>query len=163
MMSGMGGKPFRYHEAMDRRRSLEAKIDTIKHEIALLGDLHPGSLSQQFNVCGTRSCRCKADPPIRHGPYHQLSFTWNGRSRSLFVRAADLPVVQEQLRTYARLRELVERWVDLSMELSRSRLKERRALAETAKGRRRPGASTARPPAVRPSTTRPGTSRGAVK
>jgi hypothetical protein len=107
---------------MDRLQRLEARIRTIKGEIAALGDLRPGSLSQQYNVCGTPGCRCKADPPQRHGPYGQLSFTWRGRSRSVFVRKQHLPSVEAQLENYARLRELVERWIDLGIELCRLRL-----------------------------------------
>ena len=109
---------------MDQLRRLEAEIETIKREIAALGDLRPGGLSQQYNVCGTPGCRCKADPAQRHGPYGQLSFTWRGRSRSVFVRREDLPAVQVQVKNYARLRELVERWIDLGIDVCRLRLEE---------------------------------------
>jgi hypothetical protein len=105
---------------MNRRESsLEAQIAKLKHEIARLGDLRPGKLSQQYNVCGKADCRCKADPPQKHGPYYQLSFTRNGKSSSQFVRKEDLVVVRQQLRNYQRLRKLVDRWIALGMELSR--------------------------------------------
>src|SRR5215469_9455653 len=39
-----------------------------------------GALSLQYNVCGSPSCRRKADPPLKHGPYPQISFTWHGKS-----------------------------------------------------------------------------------
>ena len=108
-------------------RSLEARIKKIKQEIAALGELRPGTLSQQYNVCGKPDCRCKATPPKKHGPYYQVSFTWRGRSRSEFVRQENLPDVKTQLRNYRRLRGLVERWVALGMELSRLRLEENRS------------------------------------
>ncbi len=53
--------------------TLEAQIEKIKQKLASLGDLHPGSLSQQYNVCGNPKCRCKEDPPRRHGPYYHLN------------------------------------------------------------------------------------------
>lgn len=57
---------------MERRiRSLENQIERLKQEIAGLGDLRPGSLSEQYNVCGKAGCRCKASPPQKHGPYYQ--------------------------------------------------------------------------------------------
>jgi hypothetical protein len=110
---------------MNRRESsLEAQIAKLKHEIARLGDLRPGKLSQQYNVCGKADCRCKADPPQKHGPYYQLSFTRNGKSSSQFVRQEDLGVVRQQLRNYQRLRDLIDRWITLGMELSRLKLQQ---------------------------------------
>jgi hypothetical protein len=98
---------------------LQHRIDAIKAALAALGPLRPGTLSRQYNVCGTPGCRCKDDPAQRHGPYHQLSYTWHGRSRSEFVRESELVRVQEQLRTYARLRELLDQWIDAAIELAR--------------------------------------------
>jgi hypothetical protein len=110
---------------MNRRESsLEAQIAKLKQEIARLGDLRPGKLSQQYNVCGKADCRCKADPPQKHGPYYQLSFTRNGKSSSQFVRQEDLGVVRQQLRNYQRLRDLIDRWITLGMELSRLKLQQ---------------------------------------
>jgi len=99
-----------------RRRTLEERIQRIKDEIARLGELRPGSLSQQFNVCGKPGCRCKADPPRKHGPYYQVSFTFRGKSGTQFVRREDVARVKRQLRNHQRLRALVEQWIDLSLE-----------------------------------------------
>jgi len=107
-------------------RSLETKIRKVKQEIATLGELRPGNLSRQYNVCGNPDCRCKATPPKKHGPYYQISFTWHGRSRTQFVRKEDLPEVRKQLRNYKRLRELVDIWVGLGMELSRLKIESNR-------------------------------------
>jgi hypothetical protein len=103
----------------DPRIALQKRIEQIKTELAALGALRPGTLTQQYNVCGTAGCRCKEDPAQRHGPYHQLSYTWQGRSRSEFVREQELSLVQEQLRNYTRLRALVNEWVDNAIELAR--------------------------------------------
>jgi hypothetical protein len=113
---------------MTRRRvTLEARITQIKAAIAAVGDLRPGTLSQQYNVCGKPDCRCKATPPKKHGPYYQLSFTWQGKSQSQFVRRAEVPTVRQQVGNYQRLRTLVDTWVGVAMELSRLRLQEARA------------------------------------
>jgi hypothetical protein len=117
---------------MNRRQQvLAARIDQLKQAVVGLGDLRPGKLSQQYNVCGKAECRCKADPPQKHGPYYQLSFTRNGKSSSQFVRQEDLAVVRQQLRNYQRLRELVDRWIALGMELSRLKLQ---PLSERSRG-----------------------------
>jgi hypothetical protein len=105
-----------------RPAQLAATIDTLKHELMTLGDLRPGTLSEQYNVCGKAGCACKADPPRKHGPYYQVSFTWQGRSRTQFVRGENLVAMRQQLRNYERLRELVEAWIAAGLELSALRL-----------------------------------------
>jgi len=99
--------------------ALQRKIEEIKAEIVALGALRPGTLSRQYNVCGTPGCRCKEDPEQRHGPYYQLSYTWHGRSRSEFVREPEIARVQEQVQNYARLRALVDQWVEAAIEMAR--------------------------------------------
>ena len=54
----------------------------------------------------------------------QLSFTWKGKSRSHFVRQPDVAAVKQQLRNYRRLRQLLDRWMILAMELSQLRLQQ---------------------------------------
>lgn len=109
---------------MDTRkiRRLEGQIAKIKQELVALPDLQPGSLSKQYNVCGRPNCRCKASPPQKHGPYYQLSYTRKGKSSSRFVKKKDAPMVRRQLRTYKRLKELVDRWIDLATELAAQRI-----------------------------------------
>ena len=108
---------------MNRRiQSLGKHVEKIKRELAQLGDLRPGSLSKQYNVCGNPNCRCKASPPKKHGPYYQLSSTRKGKSRSKFVRKEEVAGVRAQLKNYTKLRKLTERWVDLAEELSILRL-----------------------------------------
>ena len=101
---------------------LERRIATLKAQLMAVGDLQPGSLSEQYNVCGTPGCHCKADPPRKHGPYYQVSFTWQGQSKSQFVRREQVARVRQHLRNYQRLRTLVEQWIAAGLELSRLRL-----------------------------------------
>lgn len=107
-----------------RQAGLERKIADLKAQLMVLGDLRPGSLSEQYNVCGTAGCHCKADPPRKHGPYYQVSFTWQGRSKSQFVRREQVATVRRHLRNYQRLRKLIEQWIAAGLELSRLRLTE---------------------------------------
>jgi hypothetical protein len=65
---------------ISREKLLLRQIERVKVKLAALGDLRPGSLSTQYNVCGTPGCRCKATPPEKHGPYYQVSFTRKGKS-----------------------------------------------------------------------------------
>ena len=104
---------------MDQRiRALRAQIAAIKRELVQLEELRPGSLSRQYNVCGSPGCRCKAKPPQKHGPYYHLSYTRKGKGGTRSVTRADLPLIRTQLANYARLRDLVDRWIDLASDLS---------------------------------------------
>ena len=110
---------------MNRRiEVLERQVERIKQELLELGDLRPGSLSEQFNVCGTPGCKCKKSPPQKHGPYYQVSYTRKGKSGTKFVKRPQVATVKRQLRNYARMRELVDRWVQAATELSELRLGE---------------------------------------
>ena len=102
----------------NRQAQLEARIDVLKQDLLTLGELRPGTLSEQYNVCGKAGCACKADPPRKHGPYYQVSFTWQGRSHTQFVRQENVATTRQQLRNYERLRAVVEAWVAAGLELA---------------------------------------------
>ena len=81
-------------------QNLEQRIQQIKAELAALGEMRPGSLSRQYNVCGKPNCRCK-DPqnPQRHGPCYQLSWVHRGKSLTQFIRQPFLTKVRAQIAT----------------------------------------------------------------
>ena len=112
---------------ISREKLLLRQIERMKGQLAALGDLRPGSLSTQYNVCGTPGCRCKATPPEKHGPYYQVSFTRKGKSSSKFVRKEDLAAVRRELKNYEVMKTLVDRWIDLATELSNIRLANKRS------------------------------------
>ncbi len=85
----------------------ERRINQLKRKLAELGPMLPGSISKQWNVCGTPRCRCKdADKPLKHGPYYQLSFTVGGKSSTMFVKKEDLPEAQQRLKNYQQFKTL---------------------------------------------------------
>ena len=70
-----------------RTEQWQQRIQRIKEELVGLGDMRPGALTKQYNVCGTPGCRCKdAKSPKKHGPYYQISYTHQGKSTSEFVK-----------------------------------------------------------------------------
>ena len=98
-------------------QTLEGRVRRIKAELNRLGELRPGVLSPQYNVCGTPSCRCKATPPRRHGPYYQLSWSRKGKSATRFVRRVELRSVHAQIKAYRRLQQLIDAWIAASLEI----------------------------------------------
>jgi hypothetical protein len=96
---------------------IEKRIEAIKRELSKLGPMHPGSVSKQFNICGTPGCQCKAKKnPKKHGPYYQLSYTWKGRHSTRFVRPDQAKAMQNKVKNHKRFRALVEEWIALSVQ-----------------------------------------------
>ncbi len=112
---------------------LQRRIESIQKKLNALGDLRPGHLTEQYNVCGSPTCRCKATPPQKHGPYYQLGWARKGRSTTRFIRKPDAPTVQEQLRNYALLRNLIDQWIEAATEICELKLAESRAARKTSR------------------------------
>jgi len=111
------------------RAQLQRRLAHLQQQLLSLGPVHPGSISEQYNVCGQPGCHCK-DPkkPQKHGPYYQLSFTWGGKSSTRFLRPEQVEPMRQKVANYKRLRELMNEWVSLGVELERAeraRAKER--------------------------------------
>ena len=103
-------------------RHLQKRIDQIKREIVDLGPLRPGTLYTRYSVCGKPTCRCtRKKKPVKHGPYHYLSYTFEGRSYTEFVPTKRLQVVKKQVNNYDRLMRLVKMLVRSSIKQSRLR------------------------------------------
>jgi hypothetical protein len=114
-------------------QEIEQRIQQIKNQLVGLGDMRPGSLSRQYNVCGKPGCRCK-DPenPRRHGPYYQLSWVHRGKSTTQFVRRPFVAQVKAQLVTYKTLRRLTQEWVDLALQAATLKLEAAKKEAKAA-------------------------------
>ena len=98
----------------------ETAIARIKAKLAGLGVMLPGSLSKQWNVCGTPGCKCKAPQrPVRHGPYWQLSFTVGGKSSTMFIQATELTEVRRRLRNYRQFKRLALELIGAYITLTR--------------------------------------------
>jgi hypothetical protein len=105
-------------------QTLEQRIKAIQGELTTLGEMRPGSLTQQYSVCGKPHCRCKdPDHPQRHGPYWKLSYAHRGKNATEFIRGPSVPTVKRQLATYKRFRKLTDQWVDLALKLAKLKSK----------------------------------------
>jgi hypothetical protein len=96
-------------------------IEKLRTEITNLGPMLPGSISEQWNVCGSAHCKCKdSEQPVRHGPYYQLSFTVQGKSSTMFIKKPELNEARKRIARYHRFKELnialVRAYVDLARE-----------------------------------------------
>lgn len=49
-------------------------------ELAGIDYALPGTLARRYMRCGKTNCRCKADPPVLHGPYLHWTRTVAGKT-----------------------------------------------------------------------------------
>ena len=89
----------------------DKQIQAIKEELMAIGPMRPGTLTQQYR-----------DPGKRTGAYYQLSYTHKMKSRTEYVRAEHVERLRDEIEQYKRWRELMQRWVDLSIGLSREKI-----------------------------------------
>ena len=86
--------------------SLRKQIEKIKNDLMLLGDMRPGTLSQQeAKSSGTK--------------YWQISYTHKMKSRTEYVRPYQVSRLKKEVLFYQRFRKLIQQWVDTSFEISR--------------------------------------------
>lgn len=99
----------------------ERKVEQLKKKLVQLGPMLPGSISEQWNVCGTPDCQCKdPDKPVRHGPYYQLSFTVGGKSSTMFIKKEDLPEARRRVKRYQQFKELCRDLLHAYVALTRN-------------------------------------------
>ncbi len=99
----------------------QTKIEQLKQKLVNLGAVLPGSISEQWNVCGTPSCKCKdSKKPKKHGPYYQLSFSVSGRSSSMFIKKQDISEARKRVRNYQEFKKLTTELIQAHVDLIRS-------------------------------------------
>lgn len=100
-------------------KEIENKIEKIKRELLKIEGMRPGSLSEQYNVCGVAKCKCKdKENPQKHGPYVQLSFTHQGKGGTKFIRKPFVKKIEKETGQYKKFKELTNQWIALAMERS---------------------------------------------
>lgn len=93
-----------------RISKVEKKLKTLWSELGELGDMRPGTLSVQYRK-----------PEEQKHPFHQLSYTFQGKSRSEYIRTENLPAIRREIKAYKKFKALSEEIVELSIEASRTR------------------------------------------
>jgi hypothetical protein len=99
----------------------QARASAIAAQIATLataGFALPGTLADRMTRCGRPNCRCHADPPRLHGPYHQWTRKKDGKTATRILSDDQLADYQPWFDNHRRLRELVAELEQLSLEIA---------------------------------------------
>jgi hypothetical protein len=78
----------------------------------------PGTVADRMTRCGYPGCRCHADPPQRHGPYHQWTRKKNGRTSTRILTDDQLADYGPWFDNHRRLRELIAELEALSLAIA---------------------------------------------
>ena len=94
---------------MSQRRiqQIERRIARIKEELQAVGPMRPGSLTCQYR-----------DPESSAGPYWQISYTRQMKSRTEYVRREWVAEIRKQIAMHKRFKRLIDQWLNLSIERS---------------------------------------------
>src|ERR1700756_4593918 len=96
----------------------QAQAARIAAELAALGFALPGTLADRMTRCGRANCRCHADPPRLHGPYHQWTRKKNGKTATRILTDDQLADYQPWFDNHRRLRELIAELEALSLDIA---------------------------------------------
>jgi hypothetical protein len=78
----------------------------------------PGTLADRMTRCGRANCRCHADPPRLHGPYHQWTRKKNGKTATRILSDEQLADYGPWFDNHRRLRELITELEALSLAIA---------------------------------------------
>lgn len=94
---------------MARRRAAEQPPVPIPSAAAFTDTDYalPGTLARRFMRCGKTNCRCKAEPPVLHGPYWHWTRTIAGKTQSRSLTEEQAQCYQPWFDNARRLRELL--------------------------------------------------------
>jgi hypothetical protein len=95
-----------------------AEAARIAAAIAEIGFALPGTLTERPMRCGHPTCRCHADPPALHGPYHQWTRTVVGKTVTRFLSDDQLADHGDWFDNQRRLRQLLQQLEALSLAIA---------------------------------------------
>lgn len=122
----------------DSLAHLEDRRAAIQSQLALLGDMRAGSISETGGRCGNPNCHCHLTGEAGHGPYSRLTRKVAGKTvTETFSTPAALAKVKREVAEYHRFRELGGELLEVNEQICRLRPVEEPPLSAQEKKRRR--------------------------
>ena len=94
--------------------SYRALADELAVELATIGFISSGSVVIRYTSCGKSGCRCRADPPQRHGPYFQWSRAIAGKTVSRRLTEVEAELYQGWIANRRRVEQIIARMEQIS-------------------------------------------------
>jgi len=111
--------------------SLEAQRSRLLSELAQIGDMRPGSITEVYRRCGKKSCWCAQTDQPGHGPFYAFTRKVHGKTQTVQLRPGLLlSKLQAEVQAYRDFRQRCEEIVALSEKICQARLVEGRERGE---------------------------------
>jgi hypothetical protein len=102
----------------DQQARAQAIAAEITARLAGLTFALPGTVADRMTRCGRANCRCHADPPRLHGPYHQWTRKKNGKTATKILTDEQLADYAPWFDNHKRIRELLAELEELSLAIA---------------------------------------------
>ena len=102
--------------ARDRLRHDYARV---RAELAQIGYILQGSVTERRIPCGKVACACTTDVGAWHGPYIQWSRRKGGRTVSTYLTPEQAVLCREWIANYRTLDKIIGRMLKLSLRIAR--------------------------------------------
>lgn len=86
---------------------LEARHRALLAELAGIGLVLRGSIAHRLMRCSRRICRCRADPPVLHGPYYIWTRKVAGKTVTAMLKPEHAALCQTWNRNIRKLDRVV--------------------------------------------------------
>jgi hypothetical protein len=102
----------------DSLADLETRRATVQQQIAQLGDMRSGSITETGGRCGNPNCHCHQAGDHGHGPYYRLTRKVNGKTvTQTFSSPASLAKAKREVAECQRFRELGDQLLEVNEQI----------------------------------------------
>lgn len=108
----------------DRLAGYERRYRELARQLAEIGLISSGSVTRRYTRCGSAGCRCHADPPQPHGPYHQWTAKVDGKTVTRRLTDQEAKLYNEWVTNDRRLRRIIQQMREVAAKARALKLKE---------------------------------------
>lgn len=98
----------------ERLATYQARYAELAGQLADVGLIAAGSITQRYTRCTSAGCRCNADPSQPHGPYYQWTAKLNGKTVTRRLSPEQARLYKEWIANDRRLRALISKMRDVA-------------------------------------------------
>ncbi len=88
-------------------------LETLFFELLQLKPFLPGTLTEQYRICGKPNCKCIDKKEPKKHPAFQLSYMLENKRSSIYISKSEVEQADEMTKAYRKLRKII---TDISLE-----------------------------------------------